>query len=985
MRIENIPPHLPFLDTLAALWLASTTDAPADGLILLPTRRAARALAEAFLRAADGRPLLLPRITAFGGIDETPLALAGALDLPPAVDPQLRLAVLSRMILAMHGAGGAPTSADRAWLLARDLAQLLDEAARAEIDLAAQLPGAAATGFAAHWELTLRFLAIVTDAWPRWLAESGLADVAVRQRALLDAQARAWQGAPPPHPVWIAGTTGAIPAVARLVASVGTMPDGRVLLPGLDRALPDAAWTRLPDSHPQAGIAALLAGLGLARGDVVEVPDSLSSPGGDRERVPPARVATLQRALLPAEALGEWQGETALDLSGIARLAPSDQQEEAAAIALVLRDAIERPGVRAALVTPDRALAGRVAAELLRTGVVADDSAGEPLAETPPAVFLRLLATTLAEGLSPVPLLALLKHPLAALGLSPPACRAAARALERACLRGPRPAPGMSGLRAAVARAKQAGAAAELVERFAVRLAPALDIAARGAAAPAAALAALIEAAEALAETHDASGAARLWAAEEGEALATLLDALLAALPALPPESPARLPGLLEAALQGVVVRSRRSLRGRGGVEHPRVFIWGLLEARLQSVEVVVLGGLAEGVWPPATDPGPWLSRTLRAAIGLPSPEVAVGQMAHDFVMAACGAPRVVPSCPNRRDGAPAVPARWLVRLDALLRGRGQVIPEHPAVAWARALDQPRGAARPVRPPQPRPPVALRPRRMRVSEIEEWLRDPYAIYARHVLRLRRLAALDEAIDAIDYGSVVHEGMHRFLEASGAGWTADAPARLEAALLAALDARGLRPALLAWWRPRLRRIAAWVAKTEISRRSDAPPTHIAAEVPGLLMLPGPAGPFALAARADRIERRADGRLAILDYKTGQPPKPEDVRRGHAPQLTLEAAMAVAGGFGADLAGEVAELTYWCMTGGTPPGACRAPIKSEDVAATTVMVRDNLISRIAAFDDPRQPYLSRPHPAEAPRFSDYGRLARVAEWAAAEERE
>ena len=414
---------------------------------------------------------------------------------------------------------------------------------------------------------------------------------------------------------------------------------------------------------------------------------------------------------------------------------------------------------------------------------------------------------------------------------------------------------------------------------------------------------------------------------EEGEALATLLDALLAALPALPPESPARLPGLLEAALQGVVVRSRRSLRGRGGVEHPRVFIWGLLEARLQSVEVAVLGGLAEGVWPPATDPGPWLSRTLRAAIGLPSPEVAVGQMAHDFVMAACGAPQVVLSCPQsarrRARGAGALAG-------AARRAAARPRPGDPRASGGRLGARARSAARRRRARCGRRSRGrrwpLRPRRMRVSEIEEWLRDPYAIHARHVLRLRPLAALDEAIDAIDYGSIVHEGMHRFLEASGAGWTADAPARLEAALLAALDARGLRPALLAWWRPRLRRIAAWVAATEINRRSDAPPAHIAAEVPGLLMLPGPAGPFELAARADRIERRADGRLAILDYKTGQPPKPEDVRQGHAPQLTLEAAMAVAGGFGDDLADEVAELAYWCMTGATPPGDCRAPIKS-----------------------------------------------------------
>jgi len=153
MNLFVLPPHIPFLDAIALDWLQRTTDPlqRADGLILLPTRRAARALAEAFLRASNGQPLLLPRITALGALDEAPLALTGALDLPPAVEPAQRLAALTRLILARRGADGAPRTADRAWLLAGELALLMDEAEREEIDLATSLPDAADPAFAAHW------------------------------------------------------------------------------------------------------------------------------------------------------------------------------------------------------------------------------------------------------------------------------------------------------------------------------------------------------------------------------------------------------------------------------------------------------------------------------------------------------------------------------------------------------------------------------------------------------------------------------------------------------------------------------------------------------------------------------------------------------------------------------------------------------------------------------------------------------------------
>ena len=981
LNLFTVPPHVPFLDALALGWLARCREAGGDdplavsnGLILLPTRRSARALAEAFLRVNDGRPMLLPRITALGALDEAPLALAGAMDLPPAVEPMQRLAALSKLILAMRGQGGAPQTADRAWLLAGELASLMDDAERSGIDLAQRLPDAADPEYAAHWAQTLTFLHIVTGLWPAWLADNGVMNPAARQVALLEAQARAWEDDPPDHPVLIAGTTAGIPAVARLLRVVARMKRGQVVLPQLDLGMDEAAWSGLEASHAQAGLARLLVDLDATRGDV-RVWDSAAP-----DAVPPTRFGMLSRTLLPASALHDWMDREPVALNGLSRLKAADQQQEAAAIALVLREALETPGARAALVTPDRDLAGRVAAGLLRFGIVADDSAGEPLADSPPAVFLRLLVRAVAEELAPVPLLALLKHPLSGAGMSPIACREAARRLETVCLRGPRPAHGITGLRQAAERDAPTVAFLAALERC---LAPALRFDSAMAIAPAEALTAVIESAERLAATADTEGPARLWAAEEGEALATCLTQLRDAVVVMPDLRRGDLPGLLDAVLEGSVVRSRRALRGRGGFEHPRIFIWGLLEARLQSVDLVVLGGLAETVWPPMAEPGPWLSRPMRTRVGLPAPEEIVGQAAHDFLAACCSATRVILSCPERRDNAPAVPARWLARTDMFLEGRDQALPLHPAAAWARAMDLPAGAPQPVRPPRPRPPVNQRPRTLSVTAIEKWLRDPYAIHAQYILKLPVLKPLDEETDASDYGTLVHDGLHRFLKKHGATWPHDAARELRVAMAQALGDLRLRQALQAWWTPRLERIADWVAAIETERRALHPPLTIASEAKGAIDLHRPGGRFRLTGRADRIERYADGTLAILDYKTGTAPGQSDADAGLAPQLLLEAAIAAEGGFGPDLTGTAAALIYWRLTGGIDPGEVKPLFKNaaSDIPDAVADAKDRLCDLIDSFDQPERAYLSRPHPGLALRFSDYEQLARVAEWSAA----
>ncbi len=1015
--LATIPAHLRFLDEIAARWTAGVEEDPeriGDGTLVLPGRRAARALTEAFLRQADGRAILLPRIIPIGGLDEAETALASpdALLLPPAVPPMRRLALLTALVLKAEGAFGTRPMLDQAWPLARALADLMDEAERSGINLAETLPDAVDENFATHWQATLRFLGIITRAWPDWLHEQGVMNPVARQIALLDAQADYWA-----HQVdgtarlWAVGFTDALPSTVNALRGVLLHPHGRLIVPGLDREMDDETFATLPDGHPQAGLSRLLASLDSRRDDVETWASVLSDD--ESRSVLAARTHTIARALLPAAALSDWAANSERgECAGLYRLASADQQEEAAAIALILRAGIEQKNKRVALVTPDRALAGRVAAELARWGILADDSAGELLITTPAAVLLRLLAQAVDQNLAPVALLALLKHPLVACGMSPGTARASARLLERRLLRGPAPAPGIEGLRRHLEeKQKREGASLDgasadrpdepqpldlfltAIERC---LAPALESAREERTLPEQ-LTALLKAAEALTTTDDMPGAEKLWRGEDGNALARRFSDLLTATDVLPSQPWAVLDGLLAAVFTEERVQSRRALRGRGETTitlHPRVFIWGLTEARLQTVDLMVLGGLVEGVWPPATDPGPWLSRPMRARVGLPSPEQAIGQAAHDFASCLSSAAEIVLSTPGRREGAPAVPARWLVRLDAFLAGRGQQLVEHPAQSWLSQIDRPVGAAQPVAAPEPRPAVNKRPRRLSVTEIETWMRDPYAIYAKHVLNLRPLDPLEQSVDASDYGMLVHGALDAWFQKHGADWPHDAVTPLRQAFLDSLDAASLRPALASWWRPRLLRIADWVAQAEAGRRESASPRAILTEAKGRATITDtPGGPFTLTGRADRIDLFDDGKMALLDYKTGTVPSTKEVIAGWSPQLPLEAAMLTLGAFpeatkhfSADenSNSEVGELIYWRLTGGAEPGS-ETVVKSKEISLAELAQQawESLRQRVAAYDSKAQPYLSHPHPGKPPRFADYAQLARVTEWSTARE--
>lgn len=970
--VHTIAAGRPFLDLLARGILQQYGSDPltlSRVTVLLPTRRACRALAEAFLRQGDGTALLLPVIRPLGDIDEDELDLRGIGDGQDETLPFGTLErdlLLARLVQASPLAGGDSANALR---LARELGHLLDAAATEEVGLD-RLPELVPAELAGHWQQTLDFLKIVRETWPAIKAEQGRSDSAEHRQRVTQRWIEHWQTTPPDGPVIAAGSTGTIPATARLLKLISRLPQGSVVLPGLDRTLDDASWKAVLDepTHPQHALARLLETLGVLRAEVADWPDEGKADQG--------RAALLTAALLPPAESHRWRdlrGGIAADaLAGLQRIEAPGPREEALSIALAMRETLETPGRTAALITPDRMLARRVSLELARYGIEVNDSAGLPLIQTAPAVFLRLLAAAVAEDFAPVALLALLKHPFCRLGMARGDLLRWTRRVERKLLRKSRPVAGLNALAADLAGEPDLLASLARLAAIAQTMRSGED--------ETISLKTLLQvqvtAAEALTVAPDQP--TPLWQQDAGEALHTLVVDLLDASDRFGAVTPTEWPRLLDALLEGQVVRPRRP-------SHSRLAIWGLLEARLQQADRIILGGLNEGTWPPQAKEDPWLSRPMRAALGLSSPEFRLGQTAHDFVQAASGSD-VILTRAAKVDGTPTVPARWLLRLEALLdkkdpRWQASLAPHY--LAWAEQFDTPVQSLK-FDPPRPAPPVKARPRALYVTAIETWIRDPYALYARRILNLRPLDPPDQPPDARLRGNVIHAVLEIFQQRHADTLPADGPALEELLDLGRKEFGAWLnlPEIAALWWPRFERAMQWFLIYERGRREGGfRPALLEQE--GQIDIEAPTGTFTLKAKADRIDRHdADGRLAILDYKTGNPPTPKQVNSGLSPQLALEAAIAQAGGFTGLSPAEIAELVYIRLGGGTEPGeekriesTSRTEIPPADDLAREALAR--LSGWVARFDDASIPYLSRPRPQFVDYPGDYDHLARVAE--------
>ncbi len=973
-HIFTIAASAPFAETLAQGLVSRLGDAPlafASTVIYLPTRRAARGFGDAFARVLGGAALL-PQFRALGDSDEDDLlfdAASEGIELPPAIAPLRRQLLLAKLVRQWDAsARDGSLSFAQAAALADSLAAMIDEAETQGVDLG-RLNDLAPAELALHWESVTGFLSVLKDQWPLLLAAEGRIDPGARRSAAIRMLARRLETSPPDGMVIAAGSTGSVPATAELLGVIARLPKGAVVLPGLDRALDETSWSSLDPGHPQFGMKQLLDRIEVAREDVTDWHDAPLL--ADRETL-------LRESLRPAPTTDAWRaiadhgaGAIAAGLDGMVLAEAATPAEEALSIALALRHALDTPKRTAALVTPDRNLARRVAAEMRRWNIAIDDSAGRPLAHASAGAFLCLLAEAAEARFAPVPLLALLKHPFSTLGESGPVFRARARELDRLCLRGPRPDAGLAGIAQAIRRTAADPYNAKLAEsltalgrwwdRVASILTPLEELFAQRTVALSDILTAHLAAAETLACGED--GECVLWRNHDGEAAAMLAASFEEAAEDLPPIEPGSYPSLFRHAAMKMPVRATY---GR----HPRLAILGPLEARLQRFDLTILGGLNEGSWPRGASADPWFSRPMRATLGLEQPERAIGLSAHDFAMLAAG-PDVLLTRALKAEGAPTIASRWLQRMLQLTNGLGLKISGSDYTRIAARMMEPAATQRIAR-PAPTPPLESRPRRLSVTEIETWLRDPYAIYAKHVLRLKPLDALDQDIGPLERGTALHKALEDFVREYPGPLPDDALQTLMRIADRVFADIGVPRAALSLWRPRFLGAARWFVEYERARRATVAVSHL--EVKGKHLFAAPGGVFELRGVADRIDLLTGSGAAIIDYKTGTPPTRKQVEQLLSPQLPLEAAILAEGGFEGIGKHIAEELIYLRLSGGANPGEER---RFEDAALAEKAVAQ-LLRRIAWFDEEATPYRSRVRPWRADVAGDYDHLARVREW-------
>lgn len=949
--VFTIPTHRSFGDSLAAGLIAKFGADPlalASGRILLPNNRAVRTVTEAFVRAS-GSGLLLPRLIPIGDpeLDER---IGGALDpadgddpVPPAIDPLQRLTLLASLVR------GPEESAAEAMRLASELARTIDALIIEEVD-PARLGDAVADApeLAGHWEKALERFRAVLDRWPTLLAERGRIDLTDRRNRLLRKTAERWAEKPPSGFTVAAGITTAAPAIAAVLARVARLPEGMVVLPGLSLlgAMPDEEWDALgPDdrgrpeeTHPQYHLKVLLDRIGVARGEVQLWPSS------GRSASPAVRTRAIAHAMTAADFSDKWNALKPPErrLTGIRAAELPDPSSEAQAIALAIREALETPGRTAALVTPDRLLAQRVSALLGRWEIEADDSAGRPLSQLPPGTLLMAIASATAEDLAPVPLLALLKHPLVGgQGEQRRRWMDDVRILDLA-LRGPRPAGGLQGIDKHLAE----NAAAERAWK---RLRPQLlKLQALGSATSLAQLAAaLSEAATDLAED-------RAWAGSAGRAAAELIAEVQSLKSELPITIADAVP-ILGQLLEGVRIRPPY-----GG--HPRVFIWGLLEARLQQADLTILGGLNEGVWPALPAPDPWLAPKIRANLGLPGLEFRVGLSAHDFA-SALGAPQVLITRARRDSRSPTVASRLWLRLQAMTGGLAH---DTRLERLALSLDDP-GRPKPADRPAPKPGKEKRPRKIAVTSVDRLKADPFAFYAQEILRVRKLDPVDANHSAKWKGIAVHEVFEEWLNKDHCD-----PDKLVPRARALLLSETIHPMLRALWQPRLMEAIRWIEEQEIENQAKGR-RPLAAEKKGEARIDG----VLLYGKADRIDRFETGEIAIVDYKTGKAPSQKAVDEGFSLQLGLLGLIAESGGF-EGISGKSRAHEYWSLSKYRDKfGKCVCPDKKMGPEEFLEHARRNFIDVARDYLSGDRGFEAKLHPAYAP-YGDYDQLMRLEEW-------
>ncbi len=965
-RVFGLPPGADFAqDLVLGLTLRMAGQSPeamARVDLYVNTRRMQRRIETVFASLGTG---FRPRIRLITDLAD-PLDRIHLPKPVPALKRQLELAELVRKLIEADP-GLAPRSA--VYDLAESLGALLDEM-QAEGVTPDDIAALDVTDQSGHWERAQRFLQIVTHYFD---PDSDTPDAAAVNRLALRMKLSRWKDVPPQNPIIIAGSTGSRGSAFQLMTAAAKLPQGAVILPGFDSDMPDSTWDVLRndvrntdamqgEDHPQFRFARLLERLHMRHSDVARwAPTPPPSA---------ARNALVSLALRPAPVTDQWLSDgpnlppLAEATQSLTLLEAASPRDEARAIAMRLRQAAEDQ-TTAALITPDRMLTRRVSALLDRWGILPDDSAGTPAQLTAPGRLLRHIAQLRVNGPTADQLLTLLKHPLCHSGADRGQHRLWTSELELFIRGKGIPYPDLPQLMAWKG-ADDAQEWLDWIDRCFLQPAlmtqqPLGEHVTRH-----------IAQAQSICAGSKSDDASELWNKKAGETCKAAFDTLI---------ENANFGGTILARdyadLVDNLLRSHE-VRDRDA-PHPHILIWGTIEARVMGADLVILGGLNEQSWPGSPPADPWLNRRMRQNAGLLLPERRIGLSAHDFQQAV-GAKEVWLSRAVRSEDAETVPSRWLNRLTNLLRGLPDTGGPHALnemqargdvwLTLGRVLEKPiRTPAAPR--PSPVPPVRVRPVELSVTNIEKLIRDPYAIYASKILRLRQLHPIQHAPNPMHRGTVIHKVFEKFVSDTAKNGVPILEQTLLSTARRILDAEVPWPTDRIQWRVRIEKIAHWFIENERARQSAAAPVLF--ESQGAMDIADP--PFRITAKADRIDLNDRSEAFVYDYKTGTAPTKNQQLQFDV-QLLVTAALILEGGFDGFNPRFVSEARYISLSGNG--SEVPAPLDECQPDRTIGMLK----SLIQAYRDPDTGYTARNRAHKDSFSSDYDQLSRYGEWTAAD---
>lgn len=958
-NITTIPSSLPFADTLAGGILEKYGRDPlllANIKILLPNRRACKALQESFLRMSNGKPMLLPDMQPIGdlGDEENIFKLSSHFESkqPEPVGNIETRVILTGLIKKWQAISGISesTTTSQAAFLAIELAAFLEEVERENLSVL-ELEKIVPEEYASHWQITLSFLNILVEEWPSILSERGRVSLANYRNIIFALQEKYWEENPPLYPIIAAGSTASVPATKKLLLVISKMPNGEVILPGFDnKYLDEKSFEKIEESHPQYSMKNFVEEAGLARSDIKNW-NNVSVKDENKEYL----VSEIMR---PAVTTEQWKNfKLKENPGGIKIVTAKNLREEAKIISLMMKELLEKKHQTAALITNERKLALYVKTIMARWNIYLDDSAGSNLSSVPHVVFLKLIINVFENNGTPVELLSLLKHPFTLAGFSASEFRNNTRELEKKILRGVRISNGLAGIKKELSKSDD-----KLYEWFASLyniFEPLMILQNKKSVNFKILLERIINVSEKLSVSNDNKNFS-IWSGDKGLAFRDFLDELLTHANSFGEIEPSDFSGIFSAMLSGYKYRPSYGT-------HPRLYILSPSEARMQHFDLVILGGMNENSWPDSMQADPWMSRPMRKNFGLPLPERKIGLAAHDFCQLVTMS-NVVITRAEKVDGAATIPSRFIQKMDVLLSKN--IVSDKPDdnwVRWASLMSKPEYYSR-IKFPLATPPAFARPKELSVTSLGKLMRDPYAVYAGKILRLKKLNEIDEEPGAADFGDFIHGTIELFLK----NYEKISEDKKEAELInygaQLIKEKELRPSVVSFWWPRFLRIAKWFAENEKERRKEN--ILVKSEIDGKYIIDG----FSISAKADRIEISSEGKINIIDYKTGSTPSLKDIRSGRQPQMIVEALIANNNGFGVD--GEIDSVEYWKLKGGVVPAEIdeiNIKIKEEISGA-----EDGIRNLLEYFNNANNPYLACPDQDNKESYNDYEHLERLKEW-------